>query len=134
MIHPLPKGLKIVALTRGVDESDVLVLRKGETLENLSKGARIGTSSLRRIEALKELKADLDPVDIRGTIDQRLLKLMTHQVDGVVIAKAALIRLNLLHLNMIPLKGTPALHQGKLAVVAREEDAEMNLLFSLIHQ
>lgn len=131
---PLPKGLKVVALTKGVDQSDVLVLRKGETLEGLRPGAKIGTSSLRRIEALKELRVDLDPIDIRGTIDQRLLKLVTHQVDGVILAKAALIRLNFLHLNMIPLKGTSALHQGRLAIVAREEDAEMNLLFSLIHQ
>ena len=131
---PLPKGLRLVALTKGVDNSDVLVLRKGESLEGLPKGARIGTSSLRRIEALKELRNDLLPVDIRGTIDHRLIQLMTHRYDGVILAKAALIRLDLMSLNMIPLKGEPALHQGRLAVVAREEDADMHLLFSLIHK
>jgi hydroxymethylbilane synthase len=130
---PLPEGLRIVALTRGIDQSDVLVLRKGESLEELPVGAKIGTSSLRRIEALKELRSDFSSVDIRGTIDQRLLQLMTHKVDGVILAKAALIRLNLNRLNMIPLEGPVALHQGRLAVVAREEDADMGLLFSLIH-
>ena len=130
---PLPEGLRVVALTQGLDSSDVLVLRKGESLEGLPHGAKIGTSSFRRSEILKELRGDLCPVDIRGTIDQRLLQLMTHHVDGVILAKAALIRLNLSRLNTIPLKGPVALHQGRLAVVAREDDADMSLLFSLIH-
>ncbi|MBP9842282.1 MAG: hydroxymethylbilane synthase [Simkaniaceae bacterium] len=130
---PLPKGLRLVALTEGLDSSDVLVLRKGDKVEGLPPGAKIGTSSLRRIESLKELRSDLLPVDIRGTIDQRLLQLITRQVDGVILAKAALIRLNFTGLNTVPLNGPTAAYQGRLAVIAREDDADMSLLFSLIH-
>ena len=50
--EPLPEGLAIVALTKGIDPADVLVLRSGETLESLQVGAVIATSSERREEAV----------------------------------------------------------------------------------
>ncbi|NGX57748.1 MAG: Porphobilinogen deaminase [Chlamydiae bacterium] len=127
---PLPKGLKIIALTHGIDDGDSLVLRDGETLETLSPGALIATSSERREAAVLQLRSDFTFTDLRGTIHQRLQQLDT--VDGVVLAEAALIRLNLTHLNRIRLPGeTPPL-QGKLAVLAREEDQEMEELFSCL--
>ena len=129
---PLPADLCIAAMTKGVDPSDSLVLREGVSFEQLPRGAVIATSSKRREETVASLRPDLTFVDIRGNIGQRLQKLYSCEVDGVVIAEAALIRLNL-HPNRIPLPGETALHQGRLAIVCRAQDQEMVSLFSVLH-
>lgn len=131
--HPLPLGLKIYAITRGVDPSDVLVLREGQTLNTLPKQARIGTSSLRRIETVKALLKECTPVDIRGTIEQRLALLFKGDVDAVVMAEAALIRLKLTHLNRYVLQGEVSAMQGRLAVVGRENNPLLDQMFQSIH-
>jgi hydroxymethylbilane synthase len=125
---PLPEGLQIVALTRGQDPSDVLVYH-----HELPLGARIGTSSLRREHNLLQWRSDLVCVDIRGTIGDRLALLETGQLDGVVVAKAALIRLGLNHHKQLPLTGEVSPLQGRLAVVARQEDQEMEQFFRCIN-
>ncbi|MCX6991253.1 MAG: hydroxymethylbilane synthase [Chlamydiae bacterium] len=130
--EPLAKGLKCIALTKGVDSSDVLVFRENEGLSTLQKNAKVATSSLRREEMIKELREDFLCVDIRGTIEERLKKLDRGEVDALVIAQAALIRLGLTFRNRITLPGPAALHQGQLAILCREEDEEMVELFSCI--
>lgn len=124
----LLSGLKVVALTKGVDPRDVLVLREGATLAHVK---RVATSSVRREEAVLALKGDVEFCDIRGTIGERLMRL-EEDVDGVVIAEAALIRLGLTHLNRLYLPGETAPLQGRLAVVAREGDREMERLFQCL--
>ena len=128
----LPEGLKVVAITMGVDSSDSLVLRRGENLASLPKGAKIATSTINREEAVKALRNDVTFCDVRGTIEQRLSLLQSDDIHGVVIAEAALIRLNLTHLNRISLPGPTTPLQGQLAVVARSNDDEMEKLFASI--
>lgn len=108
---PLPKGLKVAALSKGVDSRDSLVIKK-EPVQV------VATSSVRREEAVRELFPNCRFVDLRGTIQERLQK----EVDGVVIAEAALIRLKLTHLKRIFLPGQAASMQGKLAIVCREDE------------
>lgn len=127
--EPIPEGIEMAALTRGQDPSDSLVMRDGEALK---AGMCIATSSERREEAVKKLCADVRFVDIRGTIGERLEKLKGGEVDGVVIAEAALIRLNLHHLNRIRLPGSTTPLQGQLAVMARAGDDEMRNIFACI--
>jgi len=127
--EPLPFGLQIVALTKGLDPSDALVLREGETLETLPSGAVIATSSERREEAVRKLRADFQFIDLRGTIQQRLAKLDAKQADGVVIAEAALQRLDLTHLNRVAVPGSTVPFQGRLAILSRIGDTEMEILF-----
>lgn len=129
---PLPKGLSIIALTKGLDSSDSLVFRKGESLASLPLGALIATSSLRREQAVLLLRPDFKVRDLRGTIEQRLSLLDTYDADGVVVAEAALIRLGLTHLDRITIPGETTLYQGKLAIVARQDDSEMKELFQVI--
>lgn len=129
---PLTKGLVLFCLTRGVDSSDSLVLRSNETLQSLKPGAKIATSSIRRENTVKQLRSDLIFCDLRGTIEQRLAKLNTGEADGIVVAEAALIRLELTHLNRLRLPGTTAEGQGQLAVVGREEDQELKVLFACL--
>ncbi|MBA3816927.1 MAG: hydroxymethylbilane synthase [Parachlamydiaceae bacterium] len=128
----IPKGIKIVALTAGVDPADSLVLRPGASFANLPLGAMIATSSERREAAVRELRSDLCFCDIRGTIGQRLEKLDQGVVDGVVIAEAALIRLGLRHLNRVKVPGETVKYQGQLAILARDEDHEMFDLFACL--
>jgi len=129
---PLPKGLRCIALTKGVDSSDVIVFRDGDSLSKLQKNAKVATSSIRREEMIKDLRKNFLCVDIRGTIEERLKKLDRGEVDALVIAEAALIRLGLTSRNRIQLPGPTALYQGQLAVVSREEDEEMVELFTCI--
>lgn len=128
---PLPNGLSIYAITKGVDSRDSLVLHSPETLMSLKSCARIGCSSVRREKHLLELRPDLEMVDIRGTIHQRLKKWEDGDLDGVVIAEAALIRLNLTYLHREILSISTAPLQGKLAIVGRENNP-IKQLFSVL--
>lgn len=130
--EPLPKGTVIAALTKGLDPSDVLVLRSGIELNSLPEDARIGVSSLRRKEAILNLIPKAHCIDIRGNIEKRLEQLDDEKYDGIILALAALIRLGLTHRNYIKVEGKLAPLQGKLAITCREEDAEMLSLFAPI--
>ncbi|QVL56121.1 MAG: hydroxymethylbilane synthase [Simkaniaceae bacterium] len=126
---PLPKGLKLIALTRGIDSSDSLVMRDGDRLETLKRGAVIGSSSFRRNKVVKGLRPDFLCQELRGPVDQRLEMLDRGEVDALVVAEAALIRLGLTGRNRLILPGKGAPLQGKLAVVARDGDFEMEEVF-----
>jgi hydroxymethylbilane synthase len=129
---PMPSGLACVSITKGVDPSDVLVLREKETLSTLPLKAKVATSSLRREHTIKQLRDDFICVDIRGTIAQRLHLLDSGKVDAVVMAEAALIRLKLTNRNRVKLPGPVAKGQGQLAIVARASDSEMLHVFRFI--
>jgi hydroxymethylbilane synthase len=126
---PLPKGLALIALTKGLDPRDSIVFRLGETLE---MAKTIATSSVRREEMVYSLRPSVKFVDIRGTIQERLSALEKGIVDGVIIAEAALIRLQLTRLNRLILPGETAQNQGRLAIVGREGDTEMSQVFSCL--
>ncbi len=128
----LQKGLKIICITEGVDPRDALVMPDGHSLSSLPINPRIGSCSLRRRIALEELRSDVVHVDIRGPIHERLQLLQENKVCALVVAEAALIRLKLTHLNRIYLDTPPAPLQGQLALIAREDDKELEDLFSCI--
>jgi hydroxymethylbilane synthase len=130
--NPLPLGLTLAALTKGVDPADSLVLRPRETLPPY--GGIVATSSERREASVKHLFPYVRFVDIRGTIQERLALLDQKEVDGVVIAEAALIRLGLTNLNRLRLPGESAHHQGRLAVIVRQDDHAMLALFKGLHR
>jgi hydroxymethylbilane synthase len=130
---PLRLGLSVVAYTKGMDPSDVLVLRDGESCADLPLGAKIGTSSLRRQQNVYSLRKDFICVDIRGTIEKRLALLDAGVCDALVVAKCALLRLGL-ERNTVSLEGEICPMQGKLAIVAKTSDVEMRELFSCLHE
>jgi hydroxymethylbilane synthase len=129
---PLPQGLEIIAITKGVDSSDVLVLRKGLTIDTIPSDAVIATSSERREECVRQLRKDLNFVDLRGTIGERLKKIDQDPIVGIVVAKAALLRLGYSGLNEILLPGKTSFLQGQLAVVGLVNDNEMKEIFRCI--
>jgi hydroxymethylbilane synthase len=130
--EPLPENLILIALTKGKDSRDALVMRENESLDTLKPFSKIATSSKPREDRVREMRTDLQFVDVRGTIEERIGLLQQGIVDGVVIAECALIRLQLEHLNRIFLAGKTTPLQGRLAVIARANDAQMQELFKPI--
>ncbi|MEE9499833.1 MAG: hydroxymethylbilane synthase [Candidatus Omnitrophota bacterium] len=119
----LERDFSIAAITKSIDPFDVLVSKSGLKLGELPRGARIGTSSLRRKEALKRFRPDFQIVNIRGNIEERLSLL--DRLDAIVIAAAGLIRLELedritqrLPFGIL----RPHAFQAALALVTRSED------------
>lgn len=84
---------RIMAVFRRDDPRDALVSRGGETLAKLRRGARIGTSSLRRASQLRAFRRDFEICEIRGNVDTRMRKLEAGECDAIVLAKAGLDRL-----------------------------------------
>ena len=123
-----PKGLTIGAVPIRENPRDVLVSRKKEKLQALPGGARIGTSSSRRIAQLLAARNDLEIVDMHGNVDTRLSKLERGDYDAIVVAAAGLIRLGLTK-HVTEFLSTeimlPAVGQGALAVECRETDPEV---------
>jgi hydroxymethylbilane synthase len=90
--HP---ALTLAAFSVREDPRDVLVASSAQSLEGLPPGSRVGTSSLRRRAQLRELRPDIEFVDIRGNVETRLNKVQAGQYDAVVLAAAGLKRLGL---------------------------------------
>ena len=84
----LATGLALVAIPKRADARDALVSRNGHTLAMLPAGARVGTSSLRRVCQMRALRPDLQLEVLRGNVDTRLRKV----AEGVVDAAAAGLR------------------------------------------
>jgi len=126
---PLHPGLEIIAITKGLDASDSLVVREFP----IRFGSRIGISSQRREDFLKKWRRDLECVDIRGTIDERIKLLDDGIIDGVVVAEAALLRLELTHRPRLHLDIDTAQMQGRLAIIARKDDHEIKHSFKQVH-
>jgi hydroxymethylbilane synthase len=84
---------RIMPLFQRDDSRDALVSRNGETLDRLPRGARIGTSSLRRASQLRAFRRDLEICEIRGNVDTRLRKVEAGECDAIVLARAGLDRL-----------------------------------------
>lgn len=122
----LPKGLKFASIPKRQDPRDVLVLKNGySSIDDLPKGAKIGTGSKRRTYQLLKYRPDLEIVPIRGNIDTRIRKIEEENLHGVVLAAAGLIRAGLENCisYFIPTDiMVPAPAQGALAIEIREND------------
>ena len=130
----ITKGLTISAIPQREQVSDVIVASKDiASIQDLPKGATVGTSSLRRITQLKLIRPDLDCQPLRGNVETRIRKVKEGQVDAIVIAQAGLNRLNLsdnISLILPPEEFIPAPGQGALAIQTREDNAELCRLVS----
>jgi hydroxymethylbilane synthase len=119
-----PSRLMFPAVCRRDDVRDCLV---GATLANLRKGARVGTSSLRRQAQLLHIRPDLDIRDLRGNVDTRLRKVESGEYEAILLAKAGLDRLGLsqrISEILSPEVCMPAVGQGAIAAECRLKDAE----------
>jgi hydroxymethylbilane synthase len=132
----LPDGLFIACIPTREDPRDVLVAPKYGGLEALPKGAKVGTSSLRRAVSLRAARPDLDIVPMRGNVDTRLRKVDDGECDAIVLARAGLVRLGLqarATAILEPEVSLPAVGQGALGIECRVDDESTRSLLSSLH-
>ena len=99
-------------------------------LEALGEGARVGTSSIRRVAQLRAVREDLEVVTLRGNVDTRLRKLADadERLDAIVLASAGLQRLGRegeVGGVLDAKRFVPAPGQGALALEGRADDARV---------
>jgi hydroxymethylbilane synthase len=124
----LPPALILAAVPPREDARDVFISAGGKPFEQLPAGARVGTSSPRRQAQLRQLRADLELIPMRGNLDTRLRKLQRGDCAGLVLAAAGVHRLGLreritgyFSFDQI----CPAVGQGALAIEIRQGHAEL---------
>lgn len=120
-----PAGLVIAAVPAREDPRDVFISKSGARFAELSAGAHVATSSLRRQSQLRNLRPDLEFVPTRGNLDTRFKKLDRGDCDALVLAAAGVHRLGWKrriteYFSVEQL--CPAVGQGALAIEARACD------------
>jgi uroporphyrinogen III methyltransferase/synthase len=132
--EPVAAGLDWFWLPDAADSRDAIVLRRGLAVADLPAEPVIGVSSERRDAYARSRFPGARPRPIRGTIEARLQQLDEGRFDALIMAGAALVRLQIADRvgEWIPLdRLTPPDGQGHLALTYREGDARMNRLRSL---
>lgn len=120
-----PPELVFAAFPERADARDALVSPGVTRLDDLPRGARVGTGSARRSAQLLLARPDLSIVPLRGNVPTRLAKLEREALDAVVLACAGLDRLGLadrIAERIDPLRLVPAVGQGALAIQTRRGD------------
>ncbi|MEW6034933.1 MAG: hydroxymethylbilane synthase [Chloroflexota bacterium] len=129
----LESGLRLAAVLPREDPRDVLVAASGLPLARMPAGSRIGTDSRRRSVQLRALRPDLLTVPVRGNIGTRLRKVEAGEVDGIIVAAAALLRLGWSDriTEYLPTSHfLPAVGQGAIVIEMRSSDREIEGLTS----
>ncbi len=132
----IPDGLEVSIFPEREDVRDALISRSGDCLDDLPQGAKVGTSSLRRMAQLRLLRPDLQIESLRGNLDTRLRKLDEGNFDAIILAAAGLNRLGLSDRIscLLPTKDMiPAIGQGALGIEFRSDDEETRKMLEPLH-
>src|SRR5215468_4907710 len=117
---------------------DVFVSKNYSSIATLPRGARVGTSSLRRVAQLKAQRRDLEVLPLRGNVDTRIRKMEEGEYFAIILAAAGVRRLERMEWVrdvISPESMCPAAGQGALAIEARaEDDAVLSHLKFLNHE
>jgi len=123
----LESGIELAAALEREDPRDALLSRSGAGLADLPRGARLGTSSLRRRAFVARLRPDIELLELRGNVPTRIDRMKSGDYDAIILAAAGLRRLELdqhiselLSLEEFP----PAVSQGAIGVCTRTGDTE----------
>jgi hydroxymethylbilane synthase len=133
---PLAEGMGILCVPVRQDPRDVLVTVDGCDLQSLGRGAKVGTTSRRRVVQLQRQRPDLTFVPLRGNIETRIRKLQEGQCEAIVLAAAGLARTGVLeetpHAVLSPEICLPAVGQGALAIEGALADDTLRSQLALI--
>ena len=132
----LPRGLEIPVVCEREDARDAFVSNDYQNLYALPKGARVGTSSLRRVAQLKNAFPNLDFIELRGNVNTRLRKLDNADYDAIILAAAGLIRLGLsdrIRQYITPELCLPAVGQGIVGIECRSDDNVTKEILAPLH-
>jgi hydroxymethylbilane synthase len=124
----LEPGFAIGAVLERADAADAFISNQHARLADLPRGARVGTSSLRRQAQLRALRADLELVDLRGNVNTRLAKLDAGDYAAIILACAGIERLGLgerIAARLAAPDWLPAVAQGAIAIECRIGDAQV---------
>ena len=128
----LPDGLTVDCVLPREDVRDAFLSPKADSLAELPPGAVVGTASLRRQAQVKRLRADLEVIAFRGSVQTRLRKLEDGEADATLLAMAGLNRLGMVGRVTAPMAVDdmlPAVAQGAIGIETRTGDeATRNLL------
>ena len=134
----LPEGFELAAVLEREDPRDAFVSPRFASLAELPQGAKVGTSSLRRVVQLGALRPDLVVEPVRGNLDTRLRKLDEGRYDALVLAAAGLQRLGLasrIRMRFEPEQMLPCAGQGALGIEVRTSSLALReRLASLTHR
>src|ERR1700759_404185 len=144
-------GLVIGATLSRDPPDDVLVLRKGVTIEALKKshgqGFKIGTNAVRRAAYARRLFSEIEVIHYRGAADTRVRKLDALELqrlpgggavgpaDALIMARSGLERVGLadrIAYEFPALDMLPAAGQGIVAVECAVQDWQTRNILSLI--
>jgi hydroxymethylbilane synthase len=131
----LPEGLELCAMLERADPRDAL-LSAGPGLRDLPRGAKVGTTSLRRQAQLGAARPDLEVADLRGNVDTRLRRLREGDFDAVLLAMAGLVRLGRageVTEALDPGTFVPAPGQGTIALECRTDDPGVHEAVGPLH-
>jgi hydroxymethylbilane synthase len=132
-------GLTIGAVLTREDPRDVLIVNSitgAGSIEELPRGSRVGTSSLRRRAQLLALRSDVEVVALRGNVPTRIRKVDDGQVHAAILAAAGVHRLGVSQRIACYLDAPawlPAAGQGAIAVQIRDDDERMRKLLAPLH-
>jgi hydroxymethylbilane synthase len=132
----LPPGLTLGVITERLDAGDALISPRYKTINQLPPGARVGTSSLRRKAQLLHYRPDLTITELRGNLDTRLAKLLSQELDAILLAVAGLKRLGWDDriTQVLPREVClPAVGQGALAIETRLDDVPLLASLAFLH-
>ena len=132
----LPDGLSIPVVCAREDARDAFVSNNYQNLYALPLGAKVGTSSLRRVAQLKSAFPKLEFIDLRGNVNTRLAKLDNGEYDAIILAAAGLIRLGFtdrIKQFITPELCLPAVGQGIVGIECRSDDKDTQDLIGALH-
>jgi hydroxymethylbilane synthase len=123
----LPAELEISVIPEREDPRDALLARSAKTIDGLPKGAKVGTSSLRRQAQLLARRPDITIAGLRGNVGTRIRKMTENNLDAIILAAAGLIRMGqqeLITRYLDPEEFLPAVSQGALGIETRKADTK----------
>lgn len=132
----LPNGLHLAVILEREDPRDAFVSNAYQSLDELPKGAVLGTSSLRRQCQIAEQRPDLKILSLRGNVNTRLHKLDEGKFDAIILASAGLKRLGFksrITKVLEPEQSLPAIGQGAIGIECRSDDEWINTLIAPLH-
>jgi hydroxymethylbilane synthase len=142
----LPEGMEVAAVLPRARTADVLVAKQPGGLQGLPKGAKVGTSSVRRARQLQWLRPDLEIVEWRGNVGTRLRKLAAApEIAGIILARAGMERLGFVAKGELDFEGhrffpttlkdvlLPAIGQGAIALECRSDRPEVQEVLATVN-
>ncbi|HKF20256.1 MAG TPA: hydroxymethylbilane synthase [Candidatus Angelobacter sp.] len=131
----LESQFDLAAIMKREDPRDAFISVKFAKLDDLPRGAKVGTSSLRRQCQLKALRPDLEIFPLRGNVDTRLKKLEAGEYDAIILAAAGLHRLGVDRYVRSRISAElmcPAVGQGALAIEIRRNDSATRAILGFL--